>query len=242
MRKLLIIIALVLMRVSSAYAAIEFTGTVLSEQIGNSGSDATITIPATSTYCIIAATYWENGGYTDNTITLDGQSASLILFSSSAQDYESVSMYGVSGFSTGSSKTFAWDWNGTSAVDIGAAYLLIFFSGVDTADPVRDVDTVNRSTASEADITTPSIDSSATDMMVGAVAAYTDEPDMASGGQTERITPGNYHNIQYACASEGGASPNTTMTANCRQCELTGVSLQAEVAAAGQVMRTTIYR
>jgi hypothetical protein len=166
----------------------------------NSGSTS-VTIPAGATFALITAAAWNSTAFTSNAITLDGQTATLIL-ASPIGGGEGGFTYRVSGFSVGSGKTFAWDWNGTSDPGDGALYQIVFFSGVDLVSPVRDSDY-----AAQSPTETPLIDTSATDLVVVWASGY-DAPSMDLGvsGQTEQIAAWSYNNCYAAAATIPGTA------------------------------------
>jgi hypothetical protein len=205
--------------------------TVLVQSNANAGS-ASVAIPTGATFCVISISYFEaNSAFTSNTITLDGQSAVLVEFNTQNENHESISMYYISGFATGYGKTFTWDWaTGATTADEGATFKLIFCSGINTVDPVRDNKSVYTTSGSRVTVTTPAITSESTDLVLGGASAYTSAIDMAGtryAGQVELVTPGVYNSAQYDCAHKAGASPSTTMSAYLQQGGLIAVSLKA---------------
>jgi hypothetical protein len=201
------------------------------QSAANSEDCASVAIPSGATFAIIGISYYEAGDFTSNTITLDGQTATLIEWNTHSSNNEGIVMYYVSGFNTGS-KSFAWDWNGTSTADEGAEFMLMFVDGVDTTSPLRDHKSVFRPSSPPAAITTPSITSSATDWMFGVASGYTTNVNMTASPQTERVTPGVYNGARYDCATKAGADSSATMTATCEQCGLIAASIKAAAGAA----------
>lgn len=213
----------------SVAGEITYLGSVLVTQLTNSGS-TNITIPAGATACIIGVGWFYNS-FTSNIITLDGQTADPIYFDPYQATHNLAALYKVTGFSTGASKAFTWDWEpGTANCTEGAAYILIFLSGANISDLVRDFDKIIYTGSTPQDNTTPIIDSSDTDLLVGFTAAYSATIDMSMSGQTEVVTPGVYNSCQYDAAYVAGSATGKTMTANFRQGTLVAASIKAAAA------------
>ena len=131
--------------------AIEQTGSVLEFNAigtGNSGTvSSTITVPADAELVIVTvsgagpdADYFSGGSMT---FTQGGSQVAMVsptnVGDASAAAWMGAVFYLVSP-DTGSNKTLNWDWLGTSSAGDAPVISVTFWKGIDTGDPVRDVD------------------------------------------------------------------------------------------------------
>lgn len=201
--------------------AIAYIGSALVESQSQNVSTS-ITIPAGATFCVLCAGYDSE----PSTITLDGQTCTLIDTVNFNSGFAYAKTYWVAGFSTGS-KTFVCDHS--NKPHFGAPYMFMFFSGVATSDPIRDHDTSTAGT----DIT---LDSSTTDMLVGFEVSSDCGADLTHTGQTE-IYDDNYGFSHYAsCYKAGTGATDTIYSEGCNG-HCLAVSLKvAEMFGGGAIM------
>ncbi|HPD81610.1 MAG TPA: hypothetical protein PK357_00740, partial [Candidatus Pacearchaeota archaeon] len=192
-------------------------------QSSSTGGSSTVTIPSGATFCVIGISYWEAYGDRTLSMTLDGETATLINMGEYSATHNLAQLWYVKDFDSGD-KFFNWTWSG--AISEGAEFMFLFFNNVNLTNPIRDNDSYfTTSTANW--YTTPNFDSSDSDMIVGVATSYETTINMTTATQTERITPGVYNNAQYAMATKPGTSSVENMTAYLAQGGLIGASLRA---------------
>ncbi len=202
---------LILFAFTLSEAAIARVGTsVVVNTSANSGSQS-ITVPT----CTFALLQWYGLGIGTNSMdamTLDAVSGTLI-----GQTPGTSGSFGGGGFYVKSpaagSKTFAWDFNGTSGFNEGGVLVISFFTGVElTGDPIRDWGSASAiETADLTDVLTTASD----DFVHIGAASYDVSANTAVTGQTtdETVTPYDHAYVDIAHVDSPGAS-TTTCAAN----------------------------
>lgn len=176
----------------------------------NSGSTS-VNIPAGTKRVILFASGWLNGTVTLNTLTLGGQSMSVvggINNSPTPGGWPLVVCATLDNPPTGS-QTLAWDFTGSTNFAEGVCYGIVPYSADGTVE-IRDAASVTWEGFATEDVT---VDSTATDQVIGWACSYDPgaDADANQTGQTvivDNFTSAN-HCIDIAFVNSPGASTTT---------------------------------
>lgn len=166
-------------------------------------SSQSITIPGICDFIVVGAVAYEtvNPDIADqfDVLTIDGEACTHIVGGKYLGNFPAADMWYWVPDTTGS-VTLAWETDNSCSdpLDRGRHFYVLYFSGVDQADPIRDSagdyvagydETVNVGT----------IDSSTSDMLVAVLHSYGgDEPDLDFDSMTEVDTAALYNNLRAA--------------------------------------------
>ncbi len=183
-----------------------------------------VTIPSGATLCILGIADWETNNINPITaISLDSQAGTFINAGYNSSVRLDLFAYWFSGFGTGS-KTFSV--TRSQSPSGGAAFMFHFFSGAD-ATPIHDTDINGVDYSSYQTVTTPSMDSSVTDIVLSLAVGYDHlSCGMTGGGQTS-IYSGNYNSADYGSAYKQGTGATDTATADLNAGWVIGITIKA---------------
>jgi hypothetical protein len=201
-------------------------------ETANADSNTDVTIPAGANLAIIGVSgygsYPEVSVWSNGSMTLDSQSCTNRVAYDSDNEAQMTAIFTCSGFTSGASKTLAWDWVGASAVE-AAHIFIIFVSGADTSDPVRssggEIEKASDNTA-----TTGSMSAQSGDYVFAVV--NTMDTGTPSVNWTGATMDSQSSETNYAECAEASPSGNVTVSTTCTDCanymSLSAVVIQPE--------------
>jgi hypothetical protein len=192
--------------------------TYTTTETADSSSNSDVTIPSGANLAIVGiggyGAYPNTGTFSSGSVTLDSQSCTMRVGYDSDNEAQMAAIFTCSGFTSGSSKTIAWDWDGTGAVQ-NANIFIIFVSGADTANPVRDsggeIEKADDNTASTGSMTAQTGDY---------IFAISDALDNGtpSINWTGATSDSSIDDSSYSECAEASPSGSTTVSTTCTDC------------------------
>jgi hypothetical protein len=211
----------------------------------NTGTVSTaITVPSGTELVIVGVSGWTavSNGMETMTFTKGGVDTAMTrgVGGDVATTWQGAQFYLVEP-DIGTNKTLKWDWIGTGSSGASAFnFMVTFWSGIDTADPVRDSDGAQ---ATSLALNTPSLTAASGDKIVAMAAFYHDD---ANGGgsidtwsnvtEVAEVAPFAYAELAWATGDPTGNTTVGISTATATSGEFSITALVLKPASAGYTL------
>ena len=191
--------------------AIEIEGTPVGVTASTANSSTSVTVPAGTTGVVAALAWWTGGGASLTGLTLNGVAFDFTAPGHNVAvsgDTNGYALGRISDFSDTGSRTLAWTFS--SAPDEGAGIYLIFLSGNDTTEVLRDAGGI----AWEGDATESiTVDTDTGDIVVGYCESF-ESTTLADGapagsGQTLLVNNGSHNDLSVDICQEDTVTAGT---------------------------------
>ncbi len=179
--------------------AVTRTGSVIQIQNSSQSGSQSVTVPSDAQACVVIVTFYGNFNWiANNPVTLAGSNLTTVQKTDEQIDNGHVWIgYKVSP-ATGS-QTLAWNWGATPQE--GANICVVFYTGVDTSNPIV---SSGQQLSANTDLT--GLTASAGDMMVGGVYSYDSSPTVTDNSQTQLAVMGRYNLCYGGFAEKDGGT------------------------------------
>jgi hypothetical protein len=184
---------------------------------------AALTVPTGAGVCYCGISTWTSGGQTPSTITLDGQTGTLVGVTDFGDYWCHILVYRFSGFAVGS-KTFVCNW--PAAPTSGNRYMLMFLDEGTTRDSA-----IAHDDTDDLDLSSGTFDSSSSDLVLAFAAGDNGygECTMTGGGQTE-VDAGVQEWADYGCGYKAGSAATDSVTTHGSKLNVIGISVEGTAA------------
>lgn len=171
---------------------VETTGSVVTHGSSANSGSTSVTVPADATCAIVFWSGWFGSGTPSMSSISLGSSMTIVENAAVSGGTSARGCAILVNPSTGS-QTFAWDWSGTATLDEGCPYMIRFFKGVNTGDPIRDSDNTGWTGTATNSVT---LTTSSDDYVVGVVQSYFagtgQNPEGAPAGSGQTVDEDNF--------------------------------------------------